>query len=251
MTKEQGQSEAHSTGLRTPATTPAMPSGGADTEADAPGRVVAAVNASTDRILRAFDEKIRYDTTKQQAIDRQHAELVDHRRDLVAQAAAPFVFGMIHHHAEIEKLIVAVREESAPPSPPGRPRPLARILPCLTRAWNRWTMPRPRGTNPSGGDVPPVRAEMPAAKVCELLSSLQEDIEHVLGENGVAAYRPEVSQPFDPERHRVVGKTRPTDDEARSGTIAACRGPGFERGGRILVKAPVSAYRYERTSPDS
>ena len=250
MTKEHGRPDAHSTAVGTPAT----PSDAAGTDVDAPDRVVAAVNASADRILRAFDEKIRYDTTKQQAIDRQHAELVGHRRDLVAQAAAPFVFGMIHHHAEIGKLIVAVREESAPPSPPGRRRMLSGIPPCLTRAWEWWTMrttPRPSDTNANCGDVPPVQTELPAAKVCELLQSLQEDIEHVLGENGVAAYRPEVNQPFDPERHRVVGKTRPTDDEARSGTIVACRGPGFERGGRILVKAPVSAYRYERRSPDS
>ena len=239
MTKEQERPEVHSTEVGTPATPPRR----TDTEADPPNQVVAAVNASADRILRAFDDKIRYDTTKQQAIDRQHAELVGHRRDLVAQAAAPFVFGMIHHHAEIGKLIVAVREDSALPSPPGRSRMLPGIPPCLTRAWKWWTMPR--------RDVPPVQTQMPAAKVCELLQSLQEDIEHVLGENGVAAYRPEVSQPFDPERHRVVGKTRPTDDEGRSGTIAACRGPGFERGGRILVKAPVSAYRYEQRSPDS
>ena len=173
----------------------------------APDRLVTAVNAGVDRILRAFDEKIRYDETKQQAIDRQHDELVGHRRDLVARAAAPFVYGMIHHHAEIGKLIAAVREEYV--------------------------------------------AGMPVAKVCDLLSGLQEDVEQVLGENGVAAYRPEALKPFDPERQRVVGKARLTDDENHSGTIAACLGPGFEREGRILVKAPVSAYRYEPASPDS
>ena len=88
-------------------------------------------------------------------------------------------------------------------------------------------------------------AEMSSAKVCELLESLLEDVEDVLGENGVAAYRVEVSEPFDPARQTVVGKVLTTTDGERSGTVAACLGPGFERDGRILVKARVSAYRYE------
>ena len=163
--------------------------------------VVATVDAGVDRILRAFDEKLRYDQSKQQVIDRQHDELVGYRSDLVAQAGRPFIYGMIHHHAEIGKLLAAVRNDPA--------------------------------------------AEMLSAKVCELLESLLEDVEDVLGENGVVAYRAEASEPFDPARQTVVGKVLPTTDQQSSGTIAACLGPGFERDGRILVKARVSAYRYE------
>ena len=163
--------------------------------------VVATVHAAVDRVLRAFDQKLRYDQSKQQVIDRQHDELVGYRSDLVAQAARPFIYGMIHHHAEIGKLLAAIRDEPA--------------------------------------------AEMSSAKVCELFESLLEDVEDVLGENGVAAYRAEVSEPFDPARHTVVGKVVTTTDERRSGTVAACLGPGFERDGRILVKARVSAYRYQ------
>jgi len=168
---------------------------------DATDDFVATLAAGVDRILRAFDEKLRYDESKQQVIDRQHDELVGHRADLVAQAARPFIYGMIHHHAEIGKLLAAVRDEPA--------------------------------------------VEMSSAKVCELFESLLEDVEDVLSENGVAAYRAEVSEPFDPARQTVVGRALTTTDEERSGTVAACLGPGFERDGRILVKARVSAYRYE------
>ena len=158
----------------------------------------AAVDAGVDRILQAFDEKLRYDQAKQDVIDRQHDELIGHRADLVAQAVQPFVFGMIHHHAEIGKLLAGVR-----------------------------------GT----------ANEMPSTKVCDLLESLAEDIEDLLGQNGVAAYRAEVSAPFDPVRHTVVGKVLPATDPGCSGTVAACLGPGFEREGRVLVKARVSVYR--------
>lgn len=176
---------------------------------DPADRLLAALNDGVARVLRAFDEKIRYDATKQQAIDRQHEELLGHRADLVARAAHPFIYGMIQHHAEVGRLLAAVREKAA--------------------------------------------VEMLATKVCELLESLQEDVERILGENGVAAYRAEASEPFDPARQTVVGKARPTSDEALSGTVAACLGTGFERDGRILCKARVSAYRFQASppSPDS
>lgn len=168
---------------------------------DTTDQLVATVNAGVDRILRAFDEKIRYDESKQQAIDRQHEELLGHRADLVARAAGPFIYGMIHHHAQVGRLLSAVSKEAA--------------------------------------------TELASAKVCELLDSLQEDVEQVLDENGVTPYRAEVSARFDPARQTVVGEALPTDDETRSGTIAACLGPGFERDGRILHKARVSVYRFE------
>ena len=173
---------------------------------DAADQLLAAVTAGVDRILQAFDEKIRYDATKQKAIDRQHEELLGYRADIVARAARPFIYAMIHHHAEMGRLLAAYRQESA--------------------------------------------AELPLAKVCVLLQGLQEDVEQVLGENGVTAYRAEASEPFDPVRQTVVGKTLPTDDKTRSGTVAACLGPGFERDGRILHKARVSAYRFEEPPAD-
>ena len=203
MAEEQDEPEPRSNDTgRTPS------SGGDATDAgdDSADAVAAAVNAGVDRILQAFDEKLRYDESKQRVIDRQHDELTGHRANLVAQAARPFILGMIRHHGEIGKLLAALGEQ--------------------------------------GG------AELPSGKVCELFESLQQDVEDVLGENGVDAYRADVSAPFDPVRQTVIGKAVPTTDAARSGTVAACFGPGFEHGGRILVKARVSAYRFKPPAPD-
>ncbi len=169
--------------------------------------IASRIDDAVDRILAAFEEKLKYDAAKQQTVDRLYSELQGHRSGLVAQAARPFIFGMIRHHAEIGKLLAAVRDAPADATSP--------------------------------------------AKFCQLLESLQEDVEEVLGENGVAAYRAGVSDPFDPVRQTVVGRAMPTTEEDRSGTVAACLGPGFEHDGRILVKARVTAYRFDPPSPDS
>ena len=173
---------------------------------DVPADVAAKIDEGVNRILEAFEEKLKYDAAKQQAVDRLYDELQGHRADLVGQAARPFIFGMIRHHTEIGKLVTAIRDAPA--------------------------------------------EEMSSAKFCQLLESLLEDVEHVLGENGVMAYRAEVSGPFDPVRQTVVGVV-PTTDEERSGTVADCRGPGFEHGDRILVKARVSRYGIQPPSLDS
>ena len=200
MTENKDPSEHHSTDSSEAAST--FPSNDATVAPghDADERLVRAVESGVDRILQAFDEKLRYDASKQEIIDRLHEELVGHRADLVGQAVRPFILGMIRHHGEIGKLVAGVRAPSA--------------------------------------------AEMPSGKVCDLLESLQQDVEDVLAKNGVSAYRADASERFDPVRQTVVGSALPTDDEARSGTIAACLAPGFERDGRILVKARVSVYRY-------
>ena len=169
--------------------------------------VAAAAQCATVPVLPplpTFEEKLRYDASKQQTIDRLYSELQGYRTDLVARAARPFIFGMIHHHAEIGKLLAGLR---ATPD----------------------------------DDISPT-------KFGRLLESLQEDVADVLAENGVTAYRAEASDPFDPVRQTVVGKATPTTEEDRSGTIAACLGPGFEHEGRILVKARVSAYRCQPTA---
>ena len=180
-------------------------SAAADPESE-PADLPARIDAGVARILQAFEEKLKYDASKQQAVDRLHSELQGHRAGLVEKAARPFIFGMIRHHAEIGKLLAGLR------------------------------------------DIP--EDELSPVKFGRLLESLQEDVEEVLAENGVVAYRAEVSQRFDPVRQTVVGEAVQTADEAQSGTIAACLGPGFEHEGRILVKARVSAYRSRpRSSP--
>lgn len=172
---------------------------------DPPVDLAAKIDEGVKRILEAFEDKLKYDASKQQTVDRLYTELQGYRSGVVAQAARPFIFGMIRHHAEIGKLLAAVRDEPTD--------------------------------------------EMSSAKFCQLLESLQEDVEEVLGENGVDAYRADVSDPFDPARQTVVGKAMPATEEGRSGTVAECLGPGFEHEGRILTKARVSAYRFEPPPP--
>ena len=66
--------------------------------------VAAQVDAGVERILRVFDEKLRYDASKQQAVDRLYSELQEHRSDLVGQVVRPFVLGMIRQYAEIGRI---------------------------------------------------------------------------------------------------------------------------------------------------
>ena len=159
------------------------------------------IDAGTSRILEAFEEKLKYDASKQQIVDRLYDELQGYRQDLLLQQTRPLVHGLIRHHAQIGKLMETIRDASAD--------------------------------------------EVSPSKFCHLLETLQEDVEDILVDNGVAAYRAELSDPFDPIRQTVVGTTVPTTDEDRSGTVAACIGPGFEREGRVLAKARVSTYRFE------
>ena len=200
MANEHDQSEPRpSTAGETPASSANPTDNGDATTAgnDSPDRLVATLNAGVDRILRAFDEKIRYDETKQQAIDRQHEELLGYRADLVARAAGPFIYGMIHHHGEISRLVAAVRQETA--------------------------------------------AEMPSAKVCNLLESLQQDVEQVLGEkrrHRLPRRSRRSLRPGSPDRGRprpADGRTKPVPEPsppawapgssatARSSTRPACR----------------------------
>ena len=200
MAENTDQSEDRSADSSDSAATAASNDASETPSHHADAELVTLIESGVGRILRAFDEKLKYDVSKQQIIDRLHEELVGHRGDLVGQALRPFMLGMIRHHAEIGKLVTGVRAPSA--------------------------------------------AEMSSAKVCELLESLQQDVEDVLAENGVSAYRADTAERFDPVRQTVVGSTLPTDDETLSGTIAVCLAPGFERDGRILAKARVSVYRY-------
>ena len=160
--------------------------------------VAAHVDAGVERILRAFEEKLRYDASKQQAVDRLYSELQEHRSDLVGQAVRPFVLSMIRQHAEIGKLSASVRKAPA--------------------------------------------GEMTVEKFCSWLNDLQEDLEETLAENGVPPYRAQVGDGFDPVRQTVVGAALETNDAALAGTVASCLSPGFERDGKLLVKARVSAY---------
>jgi len=84
-------------------------SAAADPESE-PADLPARIDAGVARILQAFEEKLKYDASKQQAVDRLHSELQGHRAGLVEKVARPFIFGMIRHHAEIGKLLAGLRD---------------------------------------------------------------------------------------------------------------------------------------------
>ena len=72
------------------------------------------------------------------------------------------------------------------------------------------------------------------------MASLQEDVEIVLSQNGVAAYR-EPAGLFDPRRQRVLKKVS-TYEESLANTVAESLRPGFEQGAEILEKERVATY---------
>ena len=82
-----------------------------------------------------------------------------------------------------------------------------------------------------------------------LLEGLQEDVEIVLGQNGVAAYR-EPGGPFDPRRQRALKKVG-TSENALAGTVAESIRPGFEQGTEILEKERVATYTFDPRPAES
>lgn len=69
------------------------------------------VEAGIKRVLAAFDEKLRYDQTQKTQLDLLHAELLEHRTDLLAKATRPFAYGMIRIHGDIGRLYSALSQE--------------------------------------------------------------------------------------------------------------------------------------------
>ena len=63
------------------------------------------LEAGVAQILEIFEQKLAYDNTKQQQIDRLHAELQEHRADLIARTNRPLVNGLIRLHDDVGKLI--------------------------------------------------------------------------------------------------------------------------------------------------
>lgn len=84
--------------------------------------------------------------------------------------------------------------------------------------------------------------ELTPDRFFSLLEGIQEDVEIVLSQNGVAAYR-EPSSPFDPRRQRVLRKVG-TAEEALAGTVAESIRPGFEQGTEILEKERVATFEF-------
>lgn len=168
----------------------------------------ATVQSGVDKILRAFEDKLAWDASKQQQIDKLHAELQQHRNDLVAQSILPLIRSVIRHYRDIGRL----RD-------------------------NLEATPRDPGEAPNLFD--------------NLLSGLQDDVELLLDQNGITAYRNPTDRVVDPARQRVIA-AQPTDDEREVGLVARSLVPGFEHGDSIIEKECVVAFALEtKPSPET
>ena len=70
------------------------------------------LESGISQILNAFEQKIAFDASKQQQIDRLHAELQEYRTDLIAKTNRPLVNGLIRLHDDIGKLIEKLKSKS-------------------------------------------------------------------------------------------------------------------------------------------
>jgi molecular chaperone GrpE len=61
----------------------------------------------------SFDEKIKYDTTRQAVVDRLHAELEEYKSDLVLKVLRPVALDLINLHDDIGKLVGAHQETAS------------------------------------------------------------------------------------------------------------------------------------------
>ncbi len=59
-------------------------------------------------LLRAFEDKLAYDRSKERQIDRLHAELQEHKRDLVAKIKRPLIQGLVRLHDDLGKVVTAL-----------------------------------------------------------------------------------------------------------------------------------------------
>lgn len=84
--------------------------------------------------------------------------------------------------------------------------------------------------------------ELSPERFFALLDGLQEDVEIVLEQNGIGAYRqPEGT--FDPRRQRAL-RTVVTHDSQLAGQVAETLRSGFEQGSEILEKERVAVYEF-------
>lgn len=86
-------------------------------------------------------------------------------------------------------------------------------------------------------------AELSPERFLALLEGLQEDVELVLSQNGIAAFR-ETGNALDLRRQRVLRKV-PTSDSSLADKVAESLRPGFEQRGEVLEKERVAAYAFE------
>lgn len=76
------------------------------------------ITSGFSRILDKFEQKIKYDQSKEDLIARLHGELQTYKSDLLTRATHPFVRGMIRLYDDISKTVESLqkKEDSTPDS---------------------------------------------------------------------------------------------------------------------------------------
>jgi len=74
-------------------------------------RVEQRLEAEMSQLFKVFEQKIAFDASKQQQIDRLHTELQQYRTDLIAKTNRPLVNGLIQLYGEIGQLITRLKSK--------------------------------------------------------------------------------------------------------------------------------------------
>jgi molecular chaperone GrpE len=109
-----------------PAGEPATESAGEPAEAgqealiEAMRRLEARVSAETEKVLKAFRDKLAFDGFKEEQVARLHAELQEHRDGLLEQATRPLLNAVIRVHDDLGKVVASLRARPAEEITPDR-----------------------------------------------------------------------------------------------------------------------------------
>jgi molecular chaperone GrpE (heat shock protein) len=93
-------------------------------------------------------------------------------------------------------------------------------------------------------------AKLTVERVVDLFESFRDEIEDLLSDQGIHAFRDTADDRFDVRRQSSVG-TEETSDEGKVGRIADRIRPGFEQGATLIEKERVKVYVAARPKPTS
>lgn len=88
--------------------------------------------------------------------------------------------------------------------------------------------------------------ELDLKKMLNILSTLKEDLEILLEENGITQFSEEFKTKFDPKTQQLIKKV-PIGDKEKVGEIVKKIRPGFENVTEIIRKERVAVYVYDET----
>ncbi len=98
----------------------ALPQNGADALLDTVQRLETHISAESEKLLRAFRDKLAFDGFKEEQVARLHAELQEHRDGLLERATRPLLNGVIRVHDDLGKVVASLRARAVEEITPER-----------------------------------------------------------------------------------------------------------------------------------